>query len=124
MDPALASLLDDLAADGKLDETLVVVLSEFGRTPRINGNAGRDHHAKCFSCLMAGGGIQGGQVVGASDPDGHLPAERPVKVPDLHATMCAALGIDHTSEVMTPLRRPMRLVRKGAGPIAELLGSV
>lgn len=122
MDPALASLLEDLAASGRLDTTLVVVLSEFGRTPRINQNAGRDHHPGCFSCLLAGGGITGGQVIGASDKDGAQPADRPVKAADLHATVCRALGIDHAKKVMTPLQREMRLVREGAVPVHELFG--
>jgi uncharacterized protein (DUF1501 family) len=122
MDPALASLIEDLAASGRLDKTLVMVLSEFGRTPRINDGGGRDHHARCFSCLMAGGGIKGGNVVGASDDDGVLPAERPVAVSDLHATICHALGVDHKKEITTPLGRPMALVKKGAEPVSELFG--
>ncbi len=120
MDPALAALVEDLAATGKLESTLVLVLSEFGRTPRINNNAGRDHHARCFSCLMAGGGVQGGQVIGASDKDAMEPAERPVKPSDIHATVCHALGIDHEKEVYTPQDRPMILVREGAEPVHEL----
>lgn len=122
MDPAVASLIEDLGATGMLSKTLVVMLSEFGRTPRVNGRAGRDHHARCFSCFMAGGGVVGGNVVGASDEDGYLPADRPVRVADLHATICHALGIDYTREVLTPLGRPMRLVEKGAAPVMELFG--
>jgi uncharacterized protein (DUF1501 family) len=120
MDPALASLVADLDASGLLSKTLVVVLSEFGRTPRVNDNAGRDHHARVFSCLMAGGGVKGGTVVGASDADGFEPEDRPVKVSDLHATVCRAMGIDHTKEVSTPLGRPMRLVKEGGDPVTEL----
>ena len=120
MDPAIASLISDLKANGKLDKTLVVVLSEFGRTPRINDGGGRDHWARVFSCMMAGGGIKGGSIVGASDPDGMEVAERPVKVADLHATLCHALGIDLKKELTTPQGRPMRLVRKEANPINEL----
>ena len=122
MDPALASLVEDLRATGKLDSTLVLVLSEFGRTPRINNNAGRDHHARCFSCLVAGGGIKGGIVVGASDKDAMEPADRPVKPSDIHATVCHALGIDHEKEVYTRQDRPMVLVRDGAEPVRELFG--
>ena len=122
MDPALGSLIEDLAASGKLETTMVIMLSEFGRTPRINNNAGRDHHARCFSCFMAGGGIKGGQVIGKSDEDAMAPAERPVNPHDLHATVCHALGIDHTKEVETPLGRPMRLVSEGAKPVMELFG--
>ena len=122
MDPALASLISDLAASGKLAKTLVLVLSEFGRTPRINTNAGRDHHARCFSCFIAGGGIRGGQVIGKSDKDAMLPAERPVNPHDLHASLCHALGIDAAKEVKTPLGRPMRLINEGAKPVMELFG--
>ena len=122
MDPALGSLIEDLAASGKLEKTMVIMLSEFGRTPRINNNAGRDHHASCFSCFMAGGGIKGGQVIGKSDEDAMQPADRPVNPNDLHATVCHALGIDHAKEVETPLGRPMRLVSEGAKPVMELFG--
>ena len=120
MDPAIASLLSDLKANGMLSKTLVVVLSEFGRTPRINDGGGRDHWARCFSAMMAGGGIKGGTIVGASDEDGMEPAERPVQVPDLHASLCHALGISLSKELYTPQGRPMRLVRKEASPIREL----
>jgi len=119
MDPALAALIADLAASGMLAKTLVMVLSEFGRTPRINKDAGRDHHASCFSTLLAGGGLRGGVVIGSSDKDGAEPADRPVEVPDLHATVCHALGIDPNKEVMTPLQRKVKLI-DGGKPIAEL----
>jgi hypothetical protein len=122
MDPALASLIEDLAASGKLATTMVIMLSEFGRTPRINDNAGRDHHARCFSCFMAGGGIKGGQVIGKSDEDAMRPAERPVNPHDLHATVCHAMGIDYEKKVETRLLRPMPLVSEGAKPVLELFG--
>ena len=120
MDPGIASLLSDLKANGMLSKTLVVVLSEFGRTPRINDGGGRDHWARVFSALVAGGGTKGGTIIGASDPDGMEPAERPVAVPDLHATLAHALGIDLQKEVIPPQGRPMRLIRKEATPIHEL----
>jgi hypothetical protein len=120
MDSALASLLEDLHASGKLERTMVVVLSEFGRTPKINGQAGRDHHAAVFSCFMAGGGIKSGFALGKSDADAMAPEERPVRVHDLHATICAALGIDHTKEITTPQGRPMLLVNRGAQPVREM----
>jgi hypothetical protein len=120
IDPAIASLLSDLAASGKLSRTLVLTLSEFGRTPRINADGGRDHHPEVFSALLAGGGVPAGTVVGASDARGAEPAERPAGVSDIHATVCAALGIDFTKKVQTPLGRPMPLVQGGA-PIDELL---
>ena len=120
MDPALASLIEDLASSGLLEKTLVLMLSEFGRTPRINENAGRDHHAKVFSCFLAGGGVKGGQVIGSSDEDGVMPAERPVKPYDIHASVLHALGIAGSKEIMTPLERPMRLIREGGEPVKEL----
>ncbi len=121
MDPALASLVEDLAASGLLEKTLIVMLSEFGRTPMINKDAGRDHWASVFSCFMAGGGIKGGNLIGSSDEDGAQPKDRPVQVPDLHASICYALGIDHNKEVWTPLERPLKLV-DGGTPISELFG--
>ena len=121
MDPALASLIQDLKDRGMLDKTLIMMVSEFGRTPRINDNAGRDHWAAVFSCFMAGGGIKGGQVIGSSDEDAMRPQDRPVEVADLHATLCYALGINHEKEVMTPLQRPMKLV-DGGSPVMELFG--
>jgi hypothetical protein len=119
MDPAVAALIEDLAQSGMLSKTLVIMLSEFGRTPRVNDDEGRDHHAACFSCMMAGGGLVGGTVIGSSDEDGYLPKDRPVQVPDLHATVCQALGINPNKEVMTPLQRPMKLV-DGGTPVTEL----
>ena len=122
MDPALASLIEDLAASGRLEKTLVLMLSEFGRTPVINKDAGRDHHARVFSCFMAGGGVKGGQVIGSSDKDGMEPANRPVQVPDLHASVCYALGIDHKKDLTTATGRPMKLVKEGSKPVQELFG--
>ena len=122
MDPAISSLLQDLEETGRLDKTLVVVLSEFGRTPRVNDNGGRDHWARVFSCFMAGGGVKGGTVVGSSDKDGAMPEDRPVQVSDLHASILHAMGIDPKHEITTPNGRPMTLVRKGARPVTELFG--
>lgn len=120
MDPALASLISDLKSNGLLEKTIVVVLSEFGRTPRVNDGGGRDHWARCFSAMMAGGGIKGGTIIGSSDEDGMEPGLHPVKVSDLHATLCHALGIDPAKEIFTPDGRPMPLVQKGATPILDL----
>ncbi len=119
MDLGLSALIEDLAASGRLEKTLVVMLSEFGRTPTINKDAGRDHWANVFSCFLAGGGLKGATVIGSSDIDGGDPKDRPVKVPDLHATICHTLGINPNKEVMTPLQRPMKLVDSGE-PIKEL----
>lgn len=121
MDPALASLIEDLAETGMLEKTLVIMISEFGRTPRINDDAGRDHWPSVFSCFVAGGGIKGGTVIGSSDIDGAEPKDRPVQVADIHATLCHALGIDASKEIMTPLQRPMKLVDNGK-PVLELFG--
>lgn len=120
IDPAISALIADLAANGKLDRTMVLLMSEFGRTPTINSGAGRDHHPGCFSALMAGGGIRKGFLYGASDDEGRKPKEHAVTVGDIHATVCSAMGIDHAITVPTPLGRPMRLVDEGK-PIKELL---
>jgi len=114
MDPALGSLLQDLSDSGMLEKTMVIMMSEFGRTPRINDDAGRDHWPKCFSAFLAGGGIQGGTVIGSSDEDGGMPKDSPVKVADIHATVCHALGIDPYKEVITRQGRPMMLVDDGS----------
>ena len=92
-DRALSALLDDLHDRGLLDSTLVVAVGEFGRTPKINDRAGRDHWNTCYSALLAGGGVRGGRVVGASDRRGEHPVDRPVTPADLGATILARLGI-------------------------------
>ncbi len=92
MQQAFTALLDDLTERGLLNETLVIWMGDFGRTPRINKDAGRDHWPQCYSMVLAGGGIRGGQVVGSSDKIGGEPFERPVTPADVHATVFAALG--------------------------------
>lgn len=94
MEQAYAALLDDLEERGLLDTTLVVWMGEFGRTPKINVDAGRDHWPGCYSVLLAGGGIRGGQVIGSSDSIGAFPKDRPTTPAEIHATMYAALGYD------------------------------
>jgi hypothetical protein len=94
MEQAYAALLDDLEERGLLDSTLVIWMGEFGRTPKINNDAGRDHWPGCYSVLLAGGGIRGGQVIGASDDIGAYPKDRPVTPAEIHATVFAALGYD------------------------------
>ncbi|MCE9534462.1 MAG: DUF1501 domain-containing protein, partial [Planctomycetes bacterium] len=108
-----ATLLEDLADRGELDETLVVSLTDFGRTPRINGGAGRDHYPNCFSVVYAGGGIKGGQVYGKSDRLGAEPADMACRPADLHATIFHALGIDPESTIQDPLGRPVGLTDGG-----------
>ncbi len=97
LDQALSALLDDLDERGLLSETTVVVAGEFGRTPKINNRAGRDHWEHCYSALVAGGGLRGGQVVGASDRLGEYPIARPVTTADLFATVLGQMGIDTTT---------------------------
>jgi uncharacterized protein (DUF1501 family) len=97
MEQAYAALLDDLEERGLLESTLVVWMGEFGRTPKINGDAGRDHWPGCYSVLMAGGGVRGGQVIGSSDETGAYPKDRPVSPADIHASIYTALGYDHRS---------------------------
>ncbi|MFM7322344.1 MAG: DUF1501 domain-containing protein [Armatimonadota bacterium] len=113
LDRALATFLDDLSKRGMLEKTLVVVMGEFGRTPTINRDGGRDHHARCFSMALAGGGIRGGQVVGASDSRGFEPAERPVRPEDISATIYRALGIDYTESLTSPEGVRITLSRGG-----------
>jgi uncharacterized protein (DUF1501 family) len=114
IDPAIGTLLGDLASSGRLDRTLVLLMSEFGRTPDINGTAGRDHYADVFSVLVAGGGFKRGFVLGGSDSEGRKAAERPVRVADLHATVVDQLGIDPNRLVDTHLGRKIKLINNGA----------
>ena len=108
-DRALTALLEDLSRTGRLDETLIVWVGEFGRGPVINGSAGREHHPRCYSGLMAGGGIRGGQVYGASDRHAAYPADKPTSPHDLVATMYHALGVPHDAVLHDSLNRPHRI---------------
>lgn len=120
MEQAFAALLDDLQQRGLLDSTLVVWMGDFGRTPIINAGAGRDHWPQCYSMVLAGGGIRGGQVVGQSDRTGAYPLIRPVKPADIHATVFAALGYD--SRAITYLTADGRPTPLSEGePLRELL---
>lgn len=113
LDTALSTLMADLEARGLLDETLVVLATEFGRTPRINGNTGRDHHPRCFSMLLAGGGIRGGQVYGVSDERGDAVGSGHVGVPDFNATIAYALGLPLKQVITAPNGRPFTIADKG-----------
>ena len=106
VDQAFSALLEDLSDRGLLDDTLVVWTGEFGRTPKINKNAGRDHWGSVYSTVLAGGGIRGGQAYGTSDKIGGEPADRPVHVRDLFATIYHALGFEQESKVLDPSGRP------------------
>jgi uncharacterized protein (DUF1501 family) len=119
VDPAFAALIEDLRQRGRLARTLVIWLGEFGRTPRINPNTGRDHFPRAFSVALAGGGIKGGRVVGATSAAGTDVANRPVTVADLFCTFCQALAIDPRRENITPQGRPIRIVT-GGQPMREL----
>ncbi|HWY88820.1 MAG TPA: DUF1501 domain-containing protein [Gemmataceae bacterium] len=112
-DPAFASLIQDLRERGRLDRTLVIWMGEFGRTPRINANTGRDHFPRAFSVALAGGGIKGGQVIGSTSEGGNDITNRPVSVPDLFCSFCHALKINPRKENMTPVGRPIRVVDGG-----------
>ena len=120
LDLGLATLLDDLKRLGLLEETLVVAIGEFGRTPKINGAAGRDHHGRANCALLAGAGIPQGAVIGKTDPKGDAPVDRPVTPSDLAATVYTALGIDPNYQYETPDGRPIRLV-EGGKALPELL---
>jgi hypothetical protein len=110
MEQAFSALLDDLSERGLLDSTMVIWLGDFGRTPRINKDAGRDHWPSCYSAVLAGGGIRGGQVVGESDSIGGYPSAQPATPADLHATVLTALGYDpHGLTFTTGDGRPMPL---------------
>src|SRR5205823_3096145 len=106
VDQSLSALLEDLAQRGTLDETLIVVMGEFGRTPRINGAAGRDHWGSCQSVLLAGGGIRGGMVFGASDRIAAYPIDNPVDPVDIHATLYHCMGLSSDQTMNDQLNRP------------------
>ena len=120
LDLALSALIDDLKERGLLQETLIVVMGEFGRTPKINTQGGRDHWPRVFSIALAGGGISGGQVVGCSDAVGESPKDRPVTPADVVSTIYTALGIDPSNHLHTDDGRPVRLVADGAQVVTEL----
>lgn len=120
LDPAFAALIKDLNERRLLEETLVVWMGEFGRTPRINGNGGRDHYPKAWTVVLAGGGVQGGKVIGSTDELGVEIKDRPVKISDLFASIAHTFGIDYGKSIMTPLGRPITLVDKEGQLIEEL----
>jgi len=120
LDQALSALLDDLSKRGLLEETLVVLATEFGRTPNINVNEGRDHYPKAFSCMLAGGGIKGGQVWGKTDKEGREVIDQKVEIPDLNATIAYTLGLPLDEIIYSPTRRPFTLSDKGQ-PITQLI---
>lgn len=120
LDTALAALLDDLVAHDLLDSTLVLVLGEFGREPKVNPLEGRDHWPHGFSCLVGGGGLKSGVVIGETDPTGErqLPTD-PIEVKHLFATLLAAAGLEHDKSYDTPIGRP--ILASDGDPIHRLL---
>src|SRR5262249_37882110 len=120
-DNGYTSLIEELQARGLYDNTIVVAMGEFGRTPKINPAGGRDHWPQCWSIVLGGGGIQGRQVVGASDERGASPVPPPPTPADVAATLYSALGISLTHELPSPGNRPLPIVEYAAHPIRELL---
>jgi hypothetical protein len=120
LDMVYGALMEDLSESGLLDETLVLVMSDFGRTPKINRNAGRDHWTFCYSMLFSGAGIRGGTVYGASDAQAAYPAANPVSTSDICSTIYHALGIDHETLVQDQVGRPISIGHGGA-PIYDIL---
>src|SRR5262249_14278983 len=120
LDRTYTALLEDLDGRGLLDETLVVVLSDFGRTPRVNKDAGRDHWTYCYSVLLAGAGIRGGTVYGTSDAQAAFVKDRPVSTGDVCATIYQCLGIDPEMTVADRSGRPIP-VANGGHAIREIL---
>ena len=120
LDPAMATLLGDLNNRGMLEETLVVWMGEFGRTPKINGNTGRDHYPRAWTAAFAGGGVAGGRLIGATDETGREVTDRPVTAPDFFATVQALMGVDHTKKIKSP-QGPVPVTQDGE-PVKELLG--
>ena len=125
LDQALSALLEDLHQRGLLESTVVIAMGEFGRTPHINPANGRDHWPHCWSLVLGGGGIKGGQIVGASDEKGSQVAEKMVSVGDVFATIYDAFGVDWEKEYMTPTGRPIKIANaigdKTGVPISPLV---
>jgi uncharacterized protein (DUF1501 family) len=119
-DQAFAALISDLQQSGLLEQTLVVAVGEFGRTPKLNVRGGRDHWPRVFSAVLAGAGVPGGQVIGSSDRTGESPQDQPVTPRDLVATIYTLLGLDPGHVLTAPDGRPIPLVQD-ARPIAQLL---
>lgn len=119
VDPGMGTLIADLKERGLLDRTLVVWMGEFGRTPRVNPRGGRDHYPRVFSAAVAGCGIKGGQVIGASTKDGSAVDHDPVTAHDLFSTICKALDVNPAHENISPLGRPIKIV-DGGKPVEKL----
>jgi Protein of unknown function (DUF1501) len=123
LDAGWATLMGDLKERGLLESTLIVWMGEFGRTPTINGDEGRDHFPSAWTAVLGGGGIAGGQVIGKTSAGGETIEQRPVSVPDLLATVCLALGIDPTKSNQSNIGRPISLVDKAGRPLENIVAS-
>ncbi len=121
LDAGWSTLLRDLQQRGLLESTTIVWMGEFGRTPKINANAGRDHFPNAWTAVLGGGGIKGGSVIGRTSADGNTVEERAVTVPDFIATVCMALGIDPKIQNISNVGRPIRIADPAAKPITEAL---
>jgi uncharacterized protein (DUF1501 family) len=121
VDAGWSALMGDLKERGLLSSTLIVWMGEFGRTPKFPRPDGRDHWPNSFSAVLAGGGIKGGQVIGDTGPDGAAIKDRLVLVPELLATVCEALGIDHQKQNLSNVGRPIRIVAPGTKAVREAL---
>lgn len=121
IDQPTAQLIADLKQRGRLDDTLVVWMGEFGRTPRINGRQGRDHYPRAFNAMLAGGGVRGGQVVGETDAEGYAVRKRPIGTTDLLRTFCTSLGMDADQENLSAIGRPIKVVDEGES-VREVFG--
>ena len=120
-DQAFTALIEDLEERGLLEDTVVAVLSEFGRTPKLNNRGGRDHYPPAWTNFFVGGGVKGGQVIGSTDKIGAAPHDRPVLPPEVVASVYTAMGIDLETTMMPgPGSRPVRFIE--ADPIKELFG--
>ena len=119
LDQALSALIGDLHQSGMLEETLVVLTTEFGRTPKINQNAGRDHYPKAFSAMLAGGGVKGGFVYGKTDEKGSEPVENPVTIGDFNATIAYGCGLPLDQRLFSKNARPFTVANHG-DPVMEL----
>jgi len=123
LDTGWATLMGDLKDRGLLDSTLIVSMGEFGRTPTINGDSGRDHFPSAWTAVLGGGGILGGQVIGKTSAGGEAIEQRPVTVPDLLATVCLALGIDPTKSNQSNIGRPISVVDKAGRPLEDIVAT-
>ena len=126
LDKGMGSLVEDLAKSGKLKDTVIVWMGEFGRTPKLNANNGRDHYPRAWSVVVGGGNIKGGVAYGSTDKDGGAPKDNPTQIQDLYATLYAGLGIDPKTQIRDNLGRPTALAADDKGKegtaIKELVG--